>query len=85
MKGIIFTLFESFVTDSYGEDKYEEILSKSTLKTTDPFVDPETYPDEDLLSLVATAVKILDIPAPVAVKAFGKHTGSGRSGMCRLN
>lgn len=73
MKGIIFNLFESFVTDNFGQEKYKKIESKTKFKTQEPFVGPGTYPNKNLFALIATAVEILNIPGPDAVKAFGKY------------
>ena len=40
MKGIIFTTFEAFVTDTFGAEVYEDILDETDLITTEPFVGP---------------------------------------------
>ncbi len=74
MKGIIFNLFEDFIVDNFGEEKYDEIESHANLITKDPYVGPETYPDEDLIELITSAVNILNIPAHDAIKTFGKYS-----------
>ena len=73
MKGIIFNEFESFVTEKFGEGIYEKIFSASHLITSEPFVGPGTYPDEDLLALVSAAVEILNISLPNALREFGRY------------
>lgn len=73
MKGVIFNLFEDFVTDGFGEDAYESLLDAATLETTEPFIGPGLYPDEDLLALVGQAVEQLDVPLPDALRAFGRY------------
>ena len=73
MKGVVFCLFEEFITESFGEEVFEEILDAADLKTQEPFVGPGGYPDEDLLELVAKAVERLDIPQSAALRAFGRH------------
>ncbi len=72
MKGVVFNLFEQFVVDNWGDDVYEAILEETTLVTTEPFVGPGTYPDEDFLALVIKATEKLNVPLPDAVRAFGK-------------
>jgi predicted hydrocarbon binding protein len=73
VKGIIFNLLESFISEGWGEDKYEEIFAACPLHTREPFVGPQSYPDADLLMIVAKAAEKLGIAAPAAVHAFGKY------------
>jgi hypothetical protein len=72
MKGVIFNLLEEFIIEIADEDTYEEILDGVTLVTREPFVGPGTYPDEDLVALVTKTVERLGMPAPAALRAFGK-------------
>lgn len=72
MKGIIFNLFEEFLVENLGEDACEEILASTPMKTTEPFVGPGSYPDEDLMALVASTVKRMGVPADEALRAFGR-------------
>jgi hypothetical protein len=72
LKGSIFILFEEFVTGSFGEAVYEEVLDETVLETSEPFVGPGTYPATDLLALVTTACRKLDLPVEDAVRAFGR-------------
>lgn len=74
MKGEIFNLFESFVTQGFGADSYERLYSDSQdkLETKEPFVGPGTYPDSDFLILLDKAVAMTAIPVETAVRAFGK-------------
>jgi len=74
MKGILFNLFEGFITDNYGEEKLEEIMSKTKLHTKEPFVGPGTYRDEDLIALVNTAAELLGISVPEALRLYGKYS-----------
>jgi predicted hydrocarbon binding protein len=73
MKGVIFNLLESFVIDSFGEEKYEDILYGTDLKTSDPFVDAGMYPDEDFLALVKTTCDKLGITVDQGCRAFGRY------------
>jgi len=72
MKGIIFNLLERFIVENLGEDKYEEILSACALKTKEPFVGPGSYPDEDLMAIVAKTVETMGVTPPEALRAFGR-------------
>jgi len=72
MKGIIFNLLESYISETFGEEKYEQIIGQCQLKTTDPFVAPGTYPDEDLIEIVVNTSKVLNISVPDALKGFGR-------------
>ena len=72
MKGVIFNYLEEFITENWGEEKYEEILGECPLKTKEPFVGPGTYPDTDLLAIVSKTVEKLGITLPDALRSFGK-------------
>lgn len=74
MKGIVFRLLEDFVCELRGPDAWERILEAAPLETKEPFVGPGTYPDGDFMSLVKTATVQLEIPLPVAVRAFGRFS-----------
>ncbi|MBU0728156.1 MAG: heme NO-binding domain-containing protein [Proteobacteria bacterium] len=75
MKGIIFNLLEGFITDNYGEDEYEGVLSRCQLKMGDPgvIVGPGTYPDEDFMQIVAETARLLDNSVPDVFRAFGRY------------
>jgi hypothetical protein len=73
MKGVIFNLLEDFITQGWGEDAYEEILALCPFHGQEPFVGPKTYPDADLLALVARASEKLGVPVPDAIHAFGRY------------
>jgi hypothetical protein len=72
MKGVIFNLLESFISEGWGIEKYEEILDLCPLQTKQPFVGPGTYPDADLVTIASKAADTLGLPLPVALRAFGK-------------
>ncbi|MCB0334691.1 MAG: heme NO-binding domain-containing protein [Bdellovibrionales bacterium] len=73
MKGVIFNIFEQFITANFGEATYETIYEKSLqdLSCKEPYVGPGTYPDSDLLTLVSNAVEKLNISLHTAVFSFG--------------
>lgn len=72
MKGVIFNVLEKFVVENFGEEVYEDIIETSDLETTDPYVGPGTYPDEDMNKIVAKAVEKLKMPADDILVAFGR-------------
>ena len=72
MKGVVFNLLEEYIEENLGEGTYEEILGECTLTTKEPFVGPGTYPDEDLMAIVAETIKMAGIPLPEALRSFGR-------------
>ncbi len=72
MKGIVFNLLEQFITDKLGDERLEEVLEGSPLKTKEPFVGPKTYPDEDLSAIITTASRVSGITEPELVRRFGR-------------
>lgn len=73
MKGVVFNLLEGFITDGWGEETYDAILSRCPIHARGPFVGPGTYPDADLMAIVATTVEKLGVGLPEALHAFGKY------------
>lgn len=75
MKGIIFNLLGGYLTDRFGEDKYEEILSSCKLQSDDPFtmVSPATYADADFGIIAAKAAEILKMSIPDLLREMGTH------------
>ena len=74
MKGIIFNIAEGFITDSYGEDTFDDIIANCNLETTEPFVAPGTYPDSDLIEIVVKSSEKLDITVDEFLKKLGHYT-----------
>ena len=74
MKGEVFNLFEAFICNNWGEDRFEEILenASSELETKEPFVGPETYPDHDMLTMVKHTCSSLEVEVSDAMKSFGE-------------
>lgn len=73
MKGVIFNTFEAFICDTFGDEIYERILDETELETTEVIVGPGTYPAADLMALVGSAIRILDISLETALTEFGKY------------
>ena len=73
MKGLLFNLLEGFVCAASDLDTYEEILAACPLRTRRPFVGPLTYPDEDLVALVAASSARLGLSPEELLVALGRH------------
>lgn len=74
MKGAIFKLLEDFVVANHGPDAFEDLLDRTELQTTRAIVGPGTYPAEDLIALVETAVATYGQPIDELLRAFGRHS-----------
>jgi hypothetical protein len=74
MKGSIFKLFEDFVATNHGPDAFDELLDRTELETTEPFVGPGNYPAGDLMALVGAAVEQYRIPVDELLRSFGRHS-----------
>lgn len=72
MKGVVFNLMEKYIEKNLGDGRYEEIMERCTLTTKVPFVGPGTYPDEDLMTIVAETIKMGGIPLPETLRSFGR-------------
>ncbi len=73
MKGIVFNIFEDFISNTFDLSTYNKVLDESEM-SDHVFVGPESYEDSAFLSLVSSAVKISGLDMDVAVKAFGKFS-----------
>lgn len=71
MKGIIFNLLEEVVTQQLGADTWDALLDAAELDGA--YTSLGSYPDADLLALVAAASAALDKPADDVVRWFGVH------------
>jgi len=76
MKGIIFNLFESFITTTYSEDTYEEILEAADTGSVNPFeiVGPGSYPDEVFDAIIAKTAEITKKDVAEVLRALGRHS-----------
>lgn len=72
MKGIIFNLFEEVVSADRGEDAWDDVLESSGLDGA--YTSLGSYPDEDLLKLVAAAGPVLGMPEQEVVRWFGRKS-----------
>lgn len=71
MKGVVFNIFEDFVSEGWGAAAYEDLLDMCPLHGDGVFVGPQTYPDADLLALVTKACERFGVEPPDALRAFG--------------
>jgi len=77
MKGVIFVMFEEFITANWGADTYEDILEECPHVADVGFIGPKTYPDQWIVDLLTTACARLDVEAPDGLRAFGRFAFSG--------
>lgn len=73
MKGVVFTLFERFVTENWGEDTYEDLLDAAPVVEDSAFVSVQSYPDEWLFAMVGVACDKLEVDAATALRSFGRY------------
>ncbi len=71
MKGIVFTLLGDMVEETFGLEVWDELLTTANLDGV--FITTETYPDADLMALVAAAHEKSGIPVNDLVRAFGEY------------
>ena len=76
MKGIIFNLFEKFITDKFGEESYEDIIAASDTDSLNPFeiVGPGSYPDEIFIILLAKTAEMTQMDRADILRAMGRHS-----------
>ncbi len=72
MKGVVFNVFEEFISESWGEEAYEALLDACPLHSGGVFAGPSTYPDADLVALLTKACEKFDVPVDEALRAFGR-------------
>lgn len=73
MKGVIFKYLEEFVVSAAGEKAWMNVVEQSEVATPmGAYVSHGYYPDEELLAIVSTGSKLLDIPIEKLVFAFGE-------------
>jgi len=73
MKGVIFNIFENFISKNLGEDAWYKVLDEARPED-EVFVGPKTYPDSTFLKLLSTCVGLYKLPLDSAVRTFGKFT-----------
>jgi hypothetical protein len=71
MKGIVFNLLEEIVIREHGEETWELLLVRADLDGA--YTSLGSYPDADLMALVAAAAEALALPADDIVRWYGRH------------
>lgn len=75
MKGVIFNVLEEMVVEQSGMLAWNQILD--TLAIEGVYTAGESYPDEELFSLVGSISEKTDIPVEILVGAFGERLFKG--------
>jgi hypothetical protein len=76
MKGTVFVIFEKFVIQSWGEEAFEDLMDLCPHVSLEPFISPETYPDEWMTDMLLAACGKLEITPETALRSFGKFAFS---------
>ena len=71
MKGVIFNLLETVVSDAHGPDAWDELLERAALEGA--YAGVGRYPDEELLALVAETATLRGEDPDVVVRWFGRR------------
>lgn len=71
MKGVIFNILEEMIEERYGMAVWNEILNR-TMPGDGIYIAGESYPDEQLFSLVEAVSEQLDLPRAKVVSRFGE-------------
>ena len=71
MKGIVFDILNDMVEEQFGLEAWDNLLD--AVGSDGIYVATQSYPDEDLLALVAAASEATEIPAQDLVFEFGKY------------
>ncbi|HEY3117749.1 MAG TPA: heme NO-binding domain-containing protein [Chloroflexota bacterium] len=70
MKGIVFTLLQEVVTKEHGERTWDSLLESAGLEGA--YTAVGTYPDQELVALVAAAAAALQSPPDDVLRWFGR-------------
>ncbi len=71
MKGVIFNILERVVTDAFDEDTWDDLLDASGADGA--YTSMGTYPDEELMALVAAASERTGMSSAEVVRWFGQR------------
>lgn len=72
MYGIIHTALRDMVLETFGQDKWTEILNLAGVGDS-AFVRMQTYDDSIVLSLVGASSQVLETPAEECLELFGRY------------
>lgn len=71
MKGIVFNILNEMIEEQLGMEAWDTLLTQTELDGI--YVATQTYPDEELLTLVAAAQAHTGVPAADLIRAFGEY------------
>lgn len=71
MKGIIFNLFEDVVRRAYGDDAWDDLLEAARVDGI--YTSVGSYPDSDLLKLVAAMGSARELDDDAVLRWFGRQ------------
>lgn len=70
MKGIVFNLLEEAVTKAYGTDAWSDLIDAAGVGGV--YTSLGSYPDEEVVALVAAASATLDLSPAAILRWFGR-------------
>jgi len=73
MKGVIPNCLEELVKSKFGKEKWEDSLEAAGLPRNSSFLAMQDIPDADVLKVVASSCKVLNITLQQAADAFGDY------------
>lgn len=73
MKGIVFTEFLEMVEEKFGFLVADQIVQQSSLPSGGTYTAVGTYPHAEMVTLVVSLSKAIEVEVPVLLKTFGKH------------
>lgn len=71
MHGLIFLQLQKFAQQQAGAQAWETLLGEAKLPVKS-YSAVRTYPDEEVFALVGAASRVLNLPAPAILEAFGE-------------
>lgn len=71
MKGVIFNYLAEMAEEAFGLEAWDAILEKTG--NSGIYISADTYPDQELMDLVAAAHEISGVPVNDLVKKFGEY------------
>jgi len=71
VKGIVFNLLETLVVRDHGPETWDALLDAAELDGA--YTSLGSYPDEDLVALVAAASQALELPSDDVIRWFGRN------------
>ena len=71
MKGVVFTLLNEMVEEKFGLEAWDQLIQKAG--SDGIYISTESYPDAELMGLVATASVMTGIAVDDLVRAFGEY------------